>query len=633
MSVTITINNGPSYNEDSTGGGPLTLRLRGASQDSFDIGGGHNCHGQGGSDIDRLLKQLGVPESLRPLLAKALGGMQGGDGLPSATSAVGTMQQFQRDNNIKLLSYDQMKEMADKGTLDGKAIPGNNPEGVRDAARAYTANHGALFDYVESATNGKHDSQLSAGDGDKVDLSKYAQPQQGPSGIDVGAFLRGCLGGHISPNKPEEYDAVKTMEKFQKDNDIKLLSYDQMKEMADKGTLNGKPIPGQDPEGTREAAQTYMENNGALFKKVEAATTGTHDSQLSAGDAGQAVNKGLVDVPPLSENQAVGVMEKFQKDNKIGLVSYDQMKEMAEKGTLNGKPIPGENKDEVRAAAQAYMAQNGALFDKMEAATDGKHDSQLGAGDPEQGRKKGFSLSDEAPEEFSYNGNGNGNGNRDIVINLGNGNGNGGYGQYGQHEQYGGHRPSSGMGDTQAVETMEKFQKDNKIGLVSYDQMKEMAEKGTLNGKEIPGENKAQVREAAQAYMAQNGALFDKMEAATDGKHDSQLGAGDPDQARNKGLIGMSDGKAVDLVQKFQKDNGIKSLSYDQVKEIADKGTFNGQPILGQNLPELQNAAARYMANNGALFDKVESAKTGEHDSVLSAEDADSAHEKGLVNA
>lgn len=635
--TSVTISTTVTYDTDTTGGGNNGNygnygQHQPPGDDSQDIGGQGNNKGGNGS-VDAVLNNMNIPEGIKDLLRKVLAGSSG-ENLPSEASAVDTMQKFQNDHKDKLglISYDQMKDIASGKTdqINGVKVP----DDVKEAAKTYVANNGALFDKVESATNGKHDSQLGAGDPDHLDRSQLSQqPTQAGTGPD--SFMRACANNHISPNEPEEYDAVKTMGKFQKDNDIKLISYDQMKDIASGKTteLNGKAIP----DDVKDAAKAYVANNGALFDKVESATDGKHDSQLSAGDSEQAVKKGIVDVPPMSEKSAVSAMEDFQKNGGPGLVSYDQMKDIASGkiSQLGGKDIT----PEVKAAAQAYVANNGALFDKIESATDGKHDSQLGAGDPEQARNKGISLSDQVP---GNNNNLNLGPNDSLHINIDISGGNQGGNQHysfdvsGQQPP-GGQSPAGGQNsasDTKAVETMEKFQKNGGPGLVSYDQMKDIASGkiSELGGKEITPEVKA----AAQAYVANNGALFDKMEAATDGKHDSQLGAGDPEQARKKDLVGMSDSKAVDTVDKFQNNPfammsvGMapgSRISADQMQEMAEKGTLNGHKVPS----DMKEAAQAYMANNGALFDKIESATDGKHDSQLGGGDAKQARDKGLI--
>jgi len=182
----------------------------------------------------------------------------------------------------------------------------------------------------------------------------------------------------------------------------------------------------------------------------------------------------------------------------------------------NTKQVP----PEVQAAAQAMMANGGELFKQLESALNGKHDGKLSQVDFTEAIKDGTI----APGYGNGNGNGNGN------YGVGNGNNNG----Y-DPTQFGGRTLPS---DSTAVNTIEKYQKDNGIGLISADQMLQMAQTGYFtdkdgNTKQVPPE----VQAAAQAYMANGGELFKKIEAAVTGKHDGLLGQNDPGQAREDGTV------------------------------------------------------------------------------------------------
>ncbi|EJL88999.1 hypothetical protein PMI16_02147, partial [Herbaspirillum sp. CF444] len=169
---------------------------------------------------------------------------------------------------------------------------------------------------------------------------------------------------------------------------------------------------------------------------------------------------------------------------------------------------------------------NGELFKKMESATDGKHDGQLGQGDYGNAIKDGtISADGGGPPVIDRTGTfGNGNGNV-------NGNGNGNV----NLPPTGGNQLPS---DSSAAKTINQFQKDHDVGLMSSQQMQQAAETGYFtdkNGKtiQVPPE----VQAAAQALMANNGELFKKLESATDGKHDGQLGQGDYGNAIKDGTI------------------------------------------------------------------------------------------------
>lgn len=578
--------NNANHTNHADHGNHANHSARAPADDMRDIGGQRNKQG-GNASLNAVLDAMNIPEGIKDLLRKVLSDSSSAN-LPSEASAVDTMQKFQNANKDKLreISFDEMKDIASgkRDSIHGVKIP----DDVKEAAKTYVANHGALFDKVESATNGKHDSKLGSGDPDHLNSSQLSkQPTTAGTGPD--SFMRACANNHISPNEPDEYGAVKAMGKFQKDNDIKLISYDQLKDIASGKTteINGKAIPDE----VKDAAKAYVANNGALFDKVEAATDGKHDSKLGAGDPEQALKKGIVNVSPMSEKTAVGVMEEFQKNGGPKHINIDQMNDIAS-GKISSMGMK-EVTPEVKAAAQAFVANHGALFDKMEAATDGKHDSRLGSGDADQARKKGIVLSDQAPSANqapnAHQGPNAGQNaqrqpddalamllgsrskrepqNDDTLQML--------LGGQQQGERSGPSvdgRPSAGgnanpAGEVKAVETMEKFQNNGGPKHINFDEMKDIASGKIkeLGGKDIMPEVKA----AAQTYVANHGALFDKMEAATDGKHDSKLGSGDPQQARNRDMVGSSDNKAADPFSSLQQLLSPGSAMSDEEREAA----------------------------------------------------------------
>jgi len=264
-------------------------------------------------------------------------------------------------------------------------------------------------------------------------------------------------------------------------------------------------------------------------------------------------------VPPNSEEQfAVKTIEDFLKKYNMGPLSQAQMTEIAEKGTLNGKPLPGtaDEQYDVRLAASIYTANDGAVFNKV------------GSDYPSQ---------------------------------------------------------ASTMSEDEAVGTIEKFQRANDTGNLSFEDMKEMAEKGTLKGERVP----AAVQEAAKVYTANGGSLYDKIESANNGKNDNALSAEDARRAREKGLVGMTNGQAVDTIEQFQKLPGVGLISRDEMEEIATKGTLRGA---GGVPSDVRVAARVYMADDGALFDSVEAASTGENDGKLGRNDAANARRDGLID-
>jgi hypothetical protein len=108
-------------------------------------------------------------------------------------------------------------------------------------------------------------------------------------------------------------------------------------------------------------------------------------------------------------------------------------------------------------------------------------------------------------------------------------------GMLGESDNGGGNLPSS----ADASKSIRDFQKDKNIGLLSADQLKQMAETGYCT---MPnGERKLvppDVQAAAQKMMDNNGELFKKLESAIRGSHDGLLSAADYDAALKDGSIG-----------------------------------------------------------------------------------------------
>ncbi len=734
MSATVININTNNYYDGGIPPGFSHMPRSGNECGSQDIQGGSNMPPD---QVASWINNLPVPDSIKNYLRNMMGvGSEGA--LPSDASAAKTINQFQKDNNIGLLSVNQMQQMAESGYYtdkSGKSVE-VSPD-VQQSAQAFMANNGALFKKMESATDGKHDGQLGQGDYDRAvadgtissnpnDPTTSARPQV--YGLEKGGFMSAVMNGQVSTNRPSEYGAAKTMNQFQQDNNIGLLNIGQMHQIAETGYFTDKDGKTQEVSPkVQAAAQTFMENNAELFKKMESATDGKHDGQLGQGDFNEAVSDGTIApqsygnnggnggsnynpsyMPPSyqpgafqggstlpSEASAATTMQNFQKDNNIGLMSAAQMKQIADTGYYtnnDGKSV--QVSPDVQKAAQSYMANDGAMFKKVEAATDGQHDGQLGMGDPDEARKKGI---------ISY-----GTGGAPVVDQSGN------YGSsqtdddqdsgYGGSETGGddyqsnfpGSYSNGGQNATplpsaaSAATTMQNFQKDNNIGLMSASQMKQIADTGYYtdnNGKSV--QVSPDVQQAAQAYMANNGALFKQVEAATDGQHDGQLGMGDPDEARKKGIIatgtggapvvdfngeygpnggnqnggtqnggsgnfpgnfpggfptsGSSGGQgasslpsassAATTMQDFQKANNIGLISADQMKQIADTGYYtnsDGKSVLAT--PNVQKAAQAYMANDGALFKQVEAATDGKNDGQLGMGDPDEARKKGIID-
>jgi len=666
-----------------------TLHLTGGdSPELQDIINHSGCHNMQPDQVSQWLNSLPVPDSVKNMIRNMMG-LGSENNLPSDSSAAKTINQFQKDHDIGLMSSQQMQQVAETGYFtdkNGKTI--QVPPEVQAAAQTFMANNGELFKKMESATDGKHDGQLGQGDyGNAIkDGTISANPSSsnnGPVfyGVPKGCFMDAVMNGNISPNRPSEYGAAKTINDFQKDHDIGLLSSQQMQQIAETGYFtdkNGKTI--QVPPEVQAAAQTFMANNGELFKKLESATDGKHDGQLGQGDFGNAIKDGTIapggnqpgngpnyNINPgnsnyntggsslPSESGAAKTINQFQKDHDIGLMSSQQMQQVAETGYFtdkNGKTI--QVPPEVQAAAQAFMANNGELFKKLESATDGKHDGQLGQGDYGNAIKDGSISADgggpPVVDRTGTFGTQNPNTNTNININPGNSNYNTG--------------GSSLPSESGAAKTINQFQKDHDIGLMSSQQMQQVAETGYFtdkNGKtiQVPPE----VQAAAQALMANNGELFKKLESATDGKHDGQLGQGDYGNAIKDGSISAdgggppvvdrtgtfgnsnvnlpptggnqlpSDSSAAKTINQFQKDHDVGLMSSQQMQQAAETGYFtdkNGKTI--QVPPEVQAAAQALMANNGELFKKLESATDGKHDGQLGQGDYGNAIKDGTIS-
>ncbi|GJI91050.1 hypothetical protein [Duganella hordei] len=674
MSSTVTTTTtSTTYTTEDPSGFVGTLKLTGApsNPEEVDIA----LHDPGNDknykqEVNNWLNSLPIPDSVKDMIRTNMG-LTGGGNQPSESGAAKTINDFQKNNNIGLLSSSQMKQMADTGYLtgkDGKTV--QVPPDVQAAAKVFMANDAAFFKKMESATNGKHDGQLGQGDygnavkDGTIQANGGSNGNNGPTGIPKDSFMSAVMNGHVSPNRPSEYGAAKTINDFQKEHNIGLLSDTQMKQMADTGYLTGKDGKTiQVPPEVQDAAKTYMANDAALFKKLESATDGKHDGQLGQGDFNHAVSDGSIapnygtngtptpgGQPPVtgsgntgntnlpSDSSAVNTIKNFQNDKNTGMLSDTQMKQMADTGYLTGKDgktiqVP----PEVQQAAKTYMANDGELFKKIESATNGQHDGLLATWDADAAVKDG---------SVSANGGPNGTptpGGQPPVATTGSGNTN---------------LPS----DSSAVNTIKNFQNDKNTGMLSDTQMKQMADTGYLTGKDgktiqVPPE----VQQAAKTYMANDGELFKKIESATNGQHDGLLATWDADAAVKDGSVSAnggpgptgtptpggqppvtgtgntnlpSDSSAVGTIKNFQNDKATGMLSDTQMKQMADTGYLTGKD--GKTIqvpPEVQQAAKAYMANDAELFKKIESATNGQHDGLLATWDADAARKDGTVSA
>jgi len=542
MSATITTTTTTTTytsNEPLFGG---TIRPRGGDGGSelHDIS--HGPHGvQGGKEsLSDAIDDMAVPSWIKAFAKNILGVGDEGN-LPSESGAAKTINNFQKEHDIGLLSVEQMQKMAETGYCtgkDGKTF--QVPEEVQLAAQKMMDNNGELFKKLESATDGKHDGKLGQGDyGNAIKdgtISKNGGEDSGGTnirGLSPADFMNAIMNGNIATTRPSEYGAAKTINDFQKEQDIGLLSVENLKMMAETGYCkdkNGNTV--QVPEEVQGAAQRMMENNGELFKKLESATDGKHDGKLGQGDFGEALKDGSIgkdngkesftlsfDSPQKtqwggqtdglpSDSSAAKTINDFQKDKDIGLLSVENLKMMAETGYArdkNGNTV--QVPEDVQLAAQKMMDNNGELFKKLESATDGKHDGKLGQGDYNEAIKDGTISKDTGTRGAPAPDN--------TPISTGG-------------------LPTG----SDAAKTINEFQKDKDIGLLSVENLKMMAETGYAKDKngntvQVPEE----VQAAAQKLMDNNGELFKKLEASTDGKHDGKLGQGDYGMAIKDGTI------------------------------------------------------------------------------------------------
>ncbi|MBJ7311929.1 hypothetical protein ACFOLJ_03110 [Rugamonas sp. CCM 8940] len=591
-------------------------------------------HERGSSAIDN----LPIPNWLKRLLKESLREDNRGDGdgggrkerLPSASSAGATIKNFQNSAlGGEMLSAKQMDQMARTGYLtkkDGSTVA--VPDEVQSAAKRYMANGGALFKKIESAVTGGHDGLLSTDDYRKA--------------LKDGTLARNDHSTEVVSSRheyplPSPDKAAKTICDFQKD---KLgganLSAEQMDQMARTGYLTKKDgstvaVP---PE-VQDAAKRFMAKDAKLFKSVEAATTGKQDGILAPGDYYQAykdgklsrhagrddcrVSRGAQLLP--SSSSAAHTIRDFQRDKLGGeMLDSKQMDQMARTGYLTKKDgstiaVPAAVQD----AAKRFMAHDGALFKKVESATTGGHDGLLATGDYQSALDKGM-LSSRRHE-------------RDVVQ------------RHGEYEM-----PSA----SSAGRTIRDFQRDKLGGeMLSSAQMDQMARTGYLTKKDgstvaVP----AEVQSAAQRFMAKGGELFKKIESATTGSHDGLLATGDYTEAVKDGTLSADGGgdsetfcrsnryrlptasSAAHTVRDFQRDKlGGEMLSSEQMDQMARTGYLTKKDGSTIAVPaEMQAAAQRFMAHDGALFKQVESAVTGKHDGLLATGDYTQALKDGTLS-
>ncbi|WP_147375924.1 hypothetical protein [Noviherbaspirillum cavernae] len=320
-----------------------------------------------------------------------------------------------------------------------------------------------------------------------------------------------------------------------------------------------------------------------------------------------------------SEKGAANTIKSFQK-KELGnaKISVEQMKEMADTGNLtknDGTRIKVSEK--VQRAAQAFMANGGELFARVESAGNGKHDGLLSVGDIDCAKKKHL-LSNEC-NEFSY----------ESLFSLPT------CELHSLPACWDDLRPS----EKSAAKTIQNLQKHHLGGgMLTVEQMQLMADTGYL--KKPDGslvQISAKERAAAQAFMANGGALFARIESIKNGQHDGKLSMSDINVAREKGKLSghqpciddahdedihppLSRKKAASAMLDFMKtEAGCATLSVEQMEEIAETGYLtkaDGTRIRVSD--NVRKAAEKIMENGGGFFARLESAATGGHDGKLS---------------
>jgi DNA replication initiation complex subunit (GINS family) len=537
------------------------------------------------------IDKLPLPGWAKALLKNMLG--DSSNGLPSSADAAKNLRDFQKENGIGLLNVDQVKQMADTGYV---TMPGGEkkmvPPDVQAAAEKMMANNGELFKKLETAIRPEHDGLLSAADYDAAlkdgSIGKPGtEDQPTEQALDMKNFLKSVMSGALSPNRPTEYNAAKTIQGFQEDHNIKHLNIDQIQKMAETGYCkmpNGERI--QVPPDVQEAAQKMMDNNCELFKKLETAIRKDADGLLSTKDVDQAEQDGLLkhrnDFSGIDPNLILNLLrqlasggadknnsddftlnlpggdggnglpssanagktiQSFQKDHGIKLMNIDQIQQMAETGycTSGGKTF--QVPPDAQAAAMKMMDNNAALFKTIESAQDGKHDGKLSAKDYDAAVKDGSIGKPGTPD-----------------------------------------LPGSD-GDSDMIQNLQlQFLK----------------------------------------------ALLERIQSGGDDDNDLTLNLKFPTTDGGNGLPSSAD--AGKTIQTFQKDHDIKNLSVDQVQQMADTGYCKmpgGETI--QVPPDVQAAAKKMMDNNGEVFKSIETAIRANHDGLLSAKDYDAAVKDGRI--
>ena len=593
-------------------------------QDSGDIGNGNG--GQGGQKNP---------------------GANGGN-LPSEASSAKTIRDFQSQNNIGLLSIEQVRQMADSGYItgkDGKMTP--VPPEVQMASQRMLANNAELFRKLEAAVTGKHDGLLSVADHQKSSDEGKLSNAQNPRGLSAEDYFNSLAKGTLT--RPSEYGAAKSIADFQKKEGIDLLTVEQLSMIADTGYFtdkSGKRVPVS--EEVQGAAKRMMDNGGELFKKLERAVTGSQDGMLSTMDFDKSLARGTVTqdagiepLPPYgngntgganggygndganggnysytvttvtteetdssdaasqlpTDQSAAGTLKKFQQDQGMGLMTKDQISQMAETGTItrDGKTV--KVPDEVRLAALKAMENGGALFAKLDNASGGAADGQISLQDYGNAFKTG------AGEQAKPN--------------------------------------LPPLKD--AAEAVGKFHETlGKKELTLEDVQKLARGEEIKDAKGNPVAVPENVKLAAQKLLENGAEGFMKLDSGQNGDHDGKIGMKDYAAAAKKGTLEKSepddktmpsDDNAAAALLAFMKDKATSGLSKDQVKQMAETGYLTQDGKTSRVPPEVQRAAEKSMENDGALFGKIEQAADGSRNGHVNIDDIDRARMSGRVGA
>ncbi|WP_044528606.1 hypothetical protein, partial [Herbaspirillum sp. B65] len=162
-------------------------------------------------------------------------------------------------------------------------------------------------------------------------------------------------------------------------------------------------LPGALPDG-----QFDPESSDILLKEGDGSTSNlVNNLPISDNLKGAILSlMGLGGGRMPSSLSAANTIRNFQQENNTGLLSAKQMSDIADTGYYqdkngNLKPVS----TDVQAAAQALMANGGALFKQLEAANTGKQDGLLGPKDFPAAMRRGI-LSGDSGADRTVPGNG-----------------------------------------------------------------------------------------------------------------------------------------------------------------------------------------------------------------------------------